>query len=105
MVKAKCTNEVRGSVKKIGLKHPIVIIPTTKAAWLKEKREKYNFILDPPGIAVGTFYQIRFGHNRVEAYKELGYQEIPCIICNTPAEAAEIGKEQSKWFKQTHGPL
>lgn len=105
MVKAKATNEVKASIIKIGLQHPIVIMPTTKKDWLKEKEEKYNFILPPPDINSGRFYQIRFGHNRVEAYKELGYEVIPAIICDTAEEAATIGKRQALWMKQKIGPL
>jgi len=103
MVKPKCTNEVKASIEKMGLKNPVVVVKTTKAKW-EEERHSYPFITYPPKKE-GEFYQIRFGHNRVSAYKELGYETIPAIICDTAEEAATIGKRQALWQKQTIGPL
>ena len=104
MVKAQCTKEVKESIEKIGLQHPITIIKTTRELWAIEKRDKYNFILDPPDIS-GEFYQIRFGHNRVAAYLELGYTKIDAIVCENAEDAADIGRSQALWMKQKIGPL
>ena len=98
MVKSQCTNAVKESIQKIGLKHPVVVIKTTKEQW-EEERKSYNFVIAAPDVD-GTFYQIRFGHNRVAALLELGETSVDCIICDSAAEAAVLGKEQALWQKQ-----
>jgi ParB-like chromosome segregation protein Spo0J len=103
MVEPKCTNEVMDSIIKIGLKHPVIVIKTTKTTW-EEEREFYPFIIDPPDIK-GEFYQIRFGHNRVAALTKLDWRTIPCIVCDTIAEAAKLGRSQALWQKQKLGAL
>jgi len=103
MVVPQCTNEVKASILKIGLKNPVVVIKTTKEEWKKES-DSIHFILNPPNIE-GEFYQIRFGHNRVAALLELGRSEVPCIVCNTINEAADIGRSHALWQKQKLNPL
>jgi len=104
MVKASATNEVKKSIEEIGLQHPIVVIRTDANVWAKEKKEKYPQILDAPKVNF-RLYQIRFGHNRVEAYKALGYTKIPAILADNAEHAADIGREQALWQKQKLGPL
>ena len=104
MVEAEAWPPVLESIKERGLEHPIVAIWTDATKWAEEKRNKYPQILDAPAINF-RFLQVRFGHNRLRAYKELGKETIPCIIAENAEEAASIGKEQAKWQKQNLGPL
>ena len=104
MVEATAWKEVLESIKDIGLQHPIVVMYTDANKWAAEKRDKYPQILDAPAINF-KFLQVRFGHNRLRAYKELGKETIPCILAQDAEEAANIGREQHKWQKNNLGAL
>lgn len=56
------------SIRAEGLHNPIIVRPTTRP----EGSEKCDLITD--------FYEIVAGHHRVEAYRILGFEEIPAVI-------------------------
>lgn len=58
---------LKESIERIGLQVPIIVRPISE--------EKY---------------EILSGHNRVEAYKELGYDEISCKIVNVDDDIAQM---------------
>lgn len=93
------------SIKNDGLDHPIVVWETTVGEWLKMSNAQPEDIIGPPmGLNRNPsrpVLLIMCGNNRFNAAKELGYDYIDVIICNSKEEVNVWCKLQRKdWREQ-----
>jgi hypothetical protein len=88
-------DKIKQSIEENGMEHPIIVLRTNYRGWRILAGGTPELKQPPKGADPdGVVHLVMCGNNRVRAAKELGYQSIEGVSCQTTEEVNKLCKLQ-----------